>query len=144
MPSVRDVLARKGPDVIAVSPTTSVLEAAHLMNARGVGSVLVLEGSTLQGIFTERDVLRRVVGERRDPATTLVQEVMTHAVVTCRVETTLAECVAVISGQRLRHLPVLGPEGLVGLISSGDVLAFQLSEQEATIQQLNSYVYDVR
>ena len=144
MPTVRDILARKGGEVISVSPTTTVREAASLMNDRGIGSLVVLEGLTLAGIFTERDVLRRVVAAGRDPATTQVLEVMTAALLTCTSATTIEECAAIMSGRRIRHLPVLHEGGLEGIVTSGDVMALQLDEQASTIQQLNGYVYDVR
>lgn len=144
MESVRHILARKGSDIVAVFPRATVLEAARLMNARGTGSVLVLEGGQLVGIFTERDVLRRVVAEQRDPATTPVRDVMTTSLITCKPDAPVEECAAVMTQRRIRHLPVVGPDGLCGLITSGDVLAFQFAEQEATLKHLSSYFYDAR
>ncbi len=144
MDTVRDILARKGSDVVSVSPDVTVLEAARLMNTRGIGSVLVLEAGKPVGIFTERDVLRRVVAEQRDPFTTAVREVMTTSLITCRPDSSIAECAAVVTHRRIRHLPVLGPDGLCGLITSGDVLAYQLAEQEVTLKHLSSYFYDGR
>lgn len=144
MDMVRDLLARKGTDIVAVAPGATVLEAARLMNGRGTGSVLVLEGKKLIGIFTERDVLRRVVAEQRDPSTTAVREVMTTSLITCKPETPVEECAGVMTQRRIRHLPVLGPDGLCGLVTSGDVLAFQFAEQEATLKHLSNYFYDVR
>ena len=144
MDMVRDLLARKGTDIVAVAPGTTVLEAARLMNGRGTGSVLVLEGKKVVGIFTERDVLRRVVAEQRDPSTTAVREVMTTSLITCMPETPVEECAGVMTQRRIRHLPVLGPDGLCGLVTSGDVLAFQFAEQEATLKHLSNYFYDVR
>jgi CBS domain-containing protein len=142
--SVRDILARKGKEMVSVTPAATVLEAARHMNARGTGSVLVLEGGQLVGIFTERDVLRRVVAERRDPATTAVRDVMTTSLITCKPETPVGECAAVMTQRRIRHLPVVGPDGLCGLVTTGDVLAFQFAEQEATLKHLSSYFYDTR
>jgi CBS domain-containing protein len=144
MPTVREIIARKGPTVVTVTPDSTVLEAAQLMNARGIGAVLVMEGRELQGIFTERDVMRRVVAEQRDPATTLVREVMTTALVTTHADAPMTECAALMTNRRIRHLPVMGPEGLSGVITTGDLMAFQVAEQAVTIAQLNSYVYDTR
>ena len=144
MDIVRDILARKGSEIVSVAPTDTVLKAARLMNDRGIGSVLVLDGGKLAGIFTERDVLRRVVAEQRDPSTALVRDVMTTSLITCQPETPIEECAAVMTGRRIRHLPVLGPDGLCGIVTSGDVLAYQLADREATIKYLNSYIYDVR
>jgi CBS domain-containing protein len=95
-------------------------------------------------VFTERDILRRVVAAERDPSSTKVQEVMTTPVITCLPDTSVEECGAIMSGRRIRHLPVTDDRGLVGLVTSGDLLAFQVTEQIATIQFLNSYMFDVR
>jgi CBS domain-containing protein len=144
MAVVREILARKGSEVVTLPPGTTVLEAAELMNARGIGAVLVTEGDTLAGIFTERDLMRRVVAERREPARTLLSDVMSTRLVTTRPESTVDECAALMTNNRLRHLPVIGPNGLCGMVTIGDLLAFQVAEQASTIAQLNSYVYDVR
>ena len=144
MPIVRDLLDRKGTAVVSVPPDTSVLDAATLMNERGIGAVLVLDANEPAGIFTERDVLRRVVAAQRDPATTTVGEVMTTRLISCSPDTPLSECASMMSTRRIRHMPVVGSSGLAGLVTSGDLLAFQLDDQAATIQHLNSYLYDVR
>lgn len=144
MPAVRDVLRRKGAVIVALAPSATVLEAAQVMTDRSIGAVLVMDDGRLLGIFTERDVLRRVVATGRDPAATALGEVMTREVLTCSPATSLAECREIMTARRLRHLPVIGPDGLCGIISSGDVLALQVSEQEGTIQDLSRFVYDVR
>ena len=142
--TVRDILARKGPQVVTASPTATVLEAAQLMNARGIGAVLVLQEGTLQGIFTERDIMRRVVAEQRDPATTVIRDVMTTALVVTRPDTPIEECGSLMTSRRIRHLPVMGPNGLAGVVTSGDLLAYQVADQAVTIAHLNSYLYENR
>jgi CBS domain-containing protein len=144
MPTVREIIARKGPEVVTVSPATTVLEAAQLMNDRGIGAVLVMEGRELRGIFTERDIMRRVVAAQRSPATTPVREVMTATLITTRPESPLDECASLMTSRRIRHLPVMGPEGLCGVVTTGDLMAFQVADQAVTIAQLNSYVYENR
>lgn len=144
MACVRDLLARKGGALVTVTGSTTVLDASTLMVERGIGGVVVVDEGRLAGIFTERDVLRRVVAVRLDPAQTLVRDVMTSPVLTVAPETALEECRATMTERRIRHLPVLGPTGLAGLVSSGDVLAYEVAERQATIQQLESYVYSVR
>ena len=144
MAAVRDLLARKSAEIVTVSGATTVLDASILMVDRGIGGVMVTDSGRLIGIFTERDVLRRVVAVQRDPAGTPVQDVMTTPVLTVTAETTLEECRAVMTERRIRHLPVLGPTGLIGLVSAGDVLAFEVADRQATIQHLESYVYYVR
>jgi CBS domain-containing protein len=144
MATVRDVLARKGNSVVSITSDKSVLEAARLMNEQGIGGLVVVEDEELVGVFTERDVLRRVVAERRDPEQTKVSEVMTSNVITCSPGTTLEECRAVMTGKRVRHLPVTGDEGLVGIVTIGDLLALEVAEGRDTISQLQNYVFDTR
>jgi CBS domain-containing protein len=115
------------------------------MNERGTGSVLILQDGKLIGIFTERDLMRRVVAVRRDPGTTSLQDVMTTALVTCTPAASLADCGALMSERRIRHLPVLDADGSVtGVITTGDLLAQELREKDATIQHLESFVFYVR
>jgi CBS domain-containing protein len=144
MPTLRDVLALKGSDLIAVQPTDSVLRAANLMNERNIGAVVVLDGDRLAGIFTERDVLRRVVAQALDPATTRVSEVMTTPVITCPPELSIDDCAVLMNSRRVRHLPVQDSARLVGMVSIRDLLAHQVGEQQATIEQMNHYLYDLR
>jgi CBS domain-containing protein len=139
-----DSLAQKGGEVISMTADESVLNAARLMNERGIGGIVVMDDDQLVGIFTERDILRRVVAERRDPSTTTLRDVMTKSVVTCRPEATLEECISVITSERIRHLPVVDDTGMCGLITGGDILAFEMREQKDTIDFLKSYVFDVR
>ena len=144
MAQVRELLARKGSEILAVAPEATVLEAARMMNDHGTGSVLVVAGNRLAGIFTERDVMRRVVAVERDPARTAVAEVMTADLVTGSPEASLEDCASLMSSRRIRHLPIMGPRGVIGLLTTGDLLAWRLADHEATIQHLNSYVYDNR
>ncbi len=144
MPTVREILVRKGSDVVSVPPSATVLEAAHLMNERSIGGVPVLSDGALAGIFTERDVLRRVVVAGRDPAATAVAEVMTAPVVTCGSGTGIEECAALMTARRIRHLPVVDEGALAGIVTIGDILAFQVLEQQTTIDYMNSLVYDLR
>jgi CBS domain-containing protein len=142
--TARDLLARKSKGVVAVSPRASVLEAAKLMGKHGYGCVLVLDEGRLVGIFTERDVLRRVVAVGVDPATTPVADVMTTGLFTCLPDTSVAEVGAIMTQHRIRHLPVVDEAGLHGLVSIGDVLAFRVAEQEDTIRFLNEYMFNAR
>jgi len=144
MAILRDILARKGGNVFAVRAADTVLQAATLMNEKGIGGLLVLEGSEPVGIFTERDVLRRIVASGRDPSRTLVGEVMSAPVTLAAPELTLEACAALMTERRIRHLPVRDDSGLAGMVTIGDLLAHQVSEQQATIAQMTSYLYDVR
>ena len=144
MATLRDILSRKGREVVSVSPADTVLHAANLMNERGIGGLLVLEAGEPVGIFTERDVLRRVVAPGRDPRTTKVAEVMTAPVTTSTPDLPIEECAALMTSRRIRHLPVREAGRLAGVVTIGDILAYQVSEQQATIVQMTNYLYDVR
>lgn len=144
MPTVSTVLARKGTEVHSVSASDSVLDAARIMNLRGIGGVVVIHEGAMVGIFTERDILRRIVAEQQDPGTTPVSSVMTSPVKSCGVDTPLDACVAVMTENRVRHLPVVNEAGVCGILTSGDILAYQVSEKEDVIHHLNSYIHDLR
>lgn len=144
MTIVKEILAEKGSDVVTMTADASVVNAARVMNERGIGGVVVTDGKRMVGIFTERDILRRVVAEKRDPATTRVRDVMTSPVMTCRPAASIEELMSVVTTKRIRHIPVMDGDTLVGIVTSGDLLAYQVREQADTIEFLNSYVYDVR
>lgn len=144
MATVRDLLARKGTAAFTVTPGHTVLDAAALMNDKGIGGLLVVKGGELVGVFTERDVLRRVVAARRDPAATSVESVMTRDVITCSPETSLDECRTVMTERRVRHLPVVGGGKIEGIVTIGDLLAMEVAEHRDTIGHLQNYVFDVR
>lgn len=141
MPTVADVLGVKGGQVHSVSPATGVLDAIRKMNQHKIGALLVTQGSQVTGIFTERDVLRRVIGEERQPAQCTVGEVMTEDVICCRPETDLDEVAAIMQQKKIRHIPVCDEDGLHGMISIGDLNAYHASTQEAQITFLNEYIY---
>ncbi len=141
MPKVSDLLKRKGSEVASVSESDSVLKAAHLMNDHKIGSVVVTDGEKVVGIFTERDILVRVVAAEKDSAATKVGDVMTRPVAACCPHTDLEECKSVISSKRIRHLPVVDDGRLVGIVTSGDLLAQEAKEQAETIEYLYDYLY---
>jgi CBS domain-containing protein len=142
MATVRDVLARKGDQVFSISPEATVLEAARLMNEQKIGSLVVIDGQRVNGIFTERDVLSRVVAEGRDSASALVRDVMTREIVCCRLETDLNEARSVFKNRRIRHMPVVDAgQQLLGLVSIGDLNAFDADSKELTIHLLHEYIY---
>jgi CBS domain-containing protein len=140
MYSVADILKTKGPAVWSVSPTDTVLDALRVMAERDTGGVVVLDGDKLVGIFTERDYARRVVLAGRASRTSAVREVMTHSVVCVTPDTSINDCMALMTRKRLRHLPVLDHKRLVGLVSIGDVVKATIEDQEFTISQLQKYV----
>ncbi len=143
MATVKELLAIKGAHVVSINKYATVGDAALLMNQRRVGALVVTDdGDNIEGMFSERDVLLRVVAERRDPATTRVEEVMTSEVVCCTPETSIEEARGSMKNRRIRHLPVVdGGRHLVGLISIGDLNAHQVTAQEQTIHLLHEYLY---
>jgi CBS domain-containing protein len=142
MPTVHDVLSQKGSTIHCVSPRASVLEATQRMNQHKIGALVVGDGEHISGIFTERDVLSRIVVPQRDPAKVTVGEVMTEKVICCTPDTDLDEASAIMKTRRVRHLPVCTEDGrLVGMISIGDINACYASNQEQTIHYLHDYIY---
>jgi CBS domain-containing protein len=145
MSHVRDLLVRKGAGVTSLPPTATVLDAATLMNEKGIGAMLVCENNRPVGIFTERDVLRRIVAAERAPSKVTLGEVMTTGIATCTRETDIEKCAAIMTERRIRHLPVVDQAGaIVGLVSIGDLVAHRVEEQQDKIETLNRYIYDVR
>ncbi len=141
MATVKDLLAIKGSQVSSVHPQGTVYEAAVRMNEKKIGALVVLEDGRLVGMFTERDILQRVVAQKRDAAQTLIRDVMTQEVACCRLHTTLEEARGVMKNRRIRHLPVVEDDRLLGLVSIGDLNAYQTDSQEQTIHLLHEYIY---
>ncbi len=124
----------------SLGPGATVLEAALLMNERGIGSVMVIDKDRLAGIFTERDVLRRVVAEQRDPATTKLADVMTSPVACAAPHTTLDEIRQVMRERHIRHVPVVNAKRVLGMISIGDLNKAEREVQVETIRYLEQYI----
>jgi len=141
MARIRELLGRKGTRVLTTNPAVTVQQAIGVMNEHRVGALVVVRDDRVIGIFTERDVLRRVVGERRDPTETPVGEVMTSEVVCCSPETTTDEARGAMRDRRIRHLPVATEDGrLVGLVSIGDLNAELQAVHEQTLFLLHEYI----
>lgn len=144
MSAVQDILKGKGSHVYSVGSDTMVADAAIVMNNHHIGALVIVDDDRVCGIFTERDILRRVVAVRRDPDQVTVAEVMTRDVVYCRANTKIAEARSVFKNRRIRHLPVVeGNQKIIGMISIGDLNALQAYEQESTIHYLHEYLYGV-
>ena len=140
-PNAMTLLAAKNAAVVfTCTKETTVQEAARLMSMRRVGALVVSDGGeALQGIFSERDVMMRVVAEGRDPARVRVGEVMTAEVITISREA-VEEIEALMRRHRVRHLPVVGERGLLGLISIGDVLVHHAESRRQMVEQLTDYM----
>jgi CBS domain-containing protein len=141
MSIVRDILEHKGGDVYSVAPNTTLSEALATLAARNVGSLVVIDEGNIAGIFSERDYARRSAEGRLDPDTP-VARLMTRHVFCVQPDTTLNQCMALMTEKRFRHLPVLQDDKLIGVISIGDVVSRIISEQQFTIDELEKYIYD--
>jgi CBS domain-containing protein len=138
--TLNSVLRHKGPTVHQVQPETTVVDAVRQMNRERIGSLLVTDDQRVIGIFSERDVLCRVVDQGRDPAITPVSEVMTRQVVAVSPSTTVDEAMAVVTEKRCRHLPVMEGQQLKGMVSIGDLTQWMTRNQEVHIQDLVNYI----
>jgi len=140
MKTVTQLLRIKGHEVLSVSPDISVFDALRVMADRNVGALLVIEGGRLAGIFSERDYARKVILKGKASKEIPVREIMTSHVLYVRPEQTIDDCMALMTDKRVRHLPVLEGERLVGVISIGDVVKAIIAEQEFIIEQLQNYI----
>ncbi len=140
MATVADALSEKGSLVHGVEPGTTVFEAIKTMVAANIGSVLVMEEGAITGIFTERDYLRKVSVEGRSSKTTYVADVMSSPVVVIEATADIDEALALMSDRRVRHLPVVEEERVVGVVSIGDLVKYKTHEQEFQIKYLEDYI----
>ena len=141
MDDVAKILEEKGGDVLSIDASVTVFDAIKRMVEANVGSLLVTEGGKLSGIVTERDYLRRVTLEGRKETETPVREIMTSPLVYVTPETSIEECMAVMTERRIRHLPVMGENReTLGVVSIGDVVKFQSKQQSFQIKLLTDYI----
>lgn len=142
MDKVKRLLDEKGSTIFSVAPETTVWDAASSMAKHHVGAVLIMAGSQVAGIFSERDLLLRVLLAGKDAKATPVQEVMSTDLVYVTLDTAVHEAMAVMTQRRCRHLPVMeGPE-LRGMVSIGDCTRFLSRDQDYTIRHLTEYIHN--
>jgi CBS domain-containing protein len=140
MNRVKEILDDKGHDVLQIEADASVYDAVKQMVEAGVGSLLVTEGGEVAGIFTERDYLRRMTLEARDDKDTAVRDVMSSPLVVVTPENTIDECMAMMTDRRIRHLPVVDENDVVGVVSIGDIVKFKSKQQSFEIKYLTDYI----
>lgn len=140
MSQVAEILAEKGRGLLKIKAEASILQAVEQMVEANVGSLLVTEGGEVTGIVTERDYLRRVVIEGRTDRDTPVREIMSSPLVVVTPQTSVDECMALMTNRRLRHLPVVDAGEVTGIVSIGDVVKFQSRQQSFEIQFLHDYI----
>ncbi len=138
--TVRSILDVKGGTVWSVRPEMAVYEVLGLMAEKEVGAVVVVSGDRIAGMFSERDYARKIVLYGKSSRETRVEEVMSAPVVTVKPDDTVQECMRVMTDHRIRHLPVVDGEALVGIVSIGDLVNAIISTQAETISQLSGYI----
>ena len=141
MKTVSDILAKKGTEILSISPTVPVIDAVKAMAQQKVGALLVLEAGKLKGIVSEQDYTRKVILTCLDAEQMLVQDIMTRQVVVTRPDQPVQEVMAIMTECRIRHLPVMHNGELVGLVSIGDLVKEIISEQQFIIAQLENYIH---
>ena len=144
MNKVRQLLKAKGEQVWTISKDSTILDGLKLMAEKRIGSLPVLEGGQVVGIFTERDYARRVGPDRRQPEETRIEEVMTRELITVDPNPTVNDCMMLMTENHIRHLPVMDEGRLVGIISVGDVVKDIIEELEFHVEQLKSYITELR
>ena len=143
MKLVSELLRAKEREIWSVGPDSSVLEALNLMADKNVGALLVFEEEKLVGIFSERDYARKVILKGKASKDTTVKEIMSSKVLYVKPEQSVEECMALMTDKRIRHLPVLEEDQVVGVISIGDVVKAIISDKDFMIHQLESYITGV-
>jgi len=134
------ILKQKGHQVYSISPEATVFEAIQLMAERNVGALLVMSGENLVGVISERDYTRKVALKGKSSRETKVREIISSPLVAATPDHSVEECMRLMTGNRVRHLPVLEGEKLVGVVSIGDLVNWTISAQDAAIEQLKSYI----
>ena len=140
MRMVRQILEEKGSEVITIEPGASVYSAIEIMAENGIGALMVMEGNRPVGLISERDYARKVILKGRSSRDTEIREVMTTPVFCVRPDQTVEECMALMTDKRVRHLPVIEDDRIVGIVSIGDLVKSIISDQKFIIEQLEHYI----
>ena len=141
MKTVRELLEGKGGSIHTIAPGARVYEALELMAAKEIGALLVIEEGRLAGILSERDYARKVILHGKSSQEIAVRDIMTARLVTVRPSQSVDECMTLVTDHRIRHLPVMEGERLVGVVSIGDLVKAVIEDQRETIKQLESYIH---
>jgi CBS domain-containing protein len=137
---VSDILKAKGSNVYTVNPEITVYEALKIMGEKNIGALLVMEDNNVKGIISERDYARKIILQGKSSSDTPVKEIMTEKVITVMPEDDIEKCMELMSGRKIRHLPVVKEGNVLGIISITDVVTAIIEVQKNTISQLESYI----
>ena len=140
MKRIQTLLKKKGYDVWSIAPDASVYDAIHLMAEKAVGALIVMDGSKLVGVISERDYARKIILEGRSSENTKISEIMSSEVITTGPDNRIEECMAIMTERRIRHLPVLDGNEVLGVISLGDLVKYIIAEQRFVIEQMERYI----
>ena len=140
MARVAELLKHKGHTIYSIEPDQPVLEAIRRMAEYGVGALLVMRGELLLGVVSERDYARKIILMGRSSSDTPVRQIMSSPVITVRTDQSVAECMQLMTERRVRHLPVVQIDRVVGVLSIGDLVRSVVAEQQQTIEQLEQYI----
>lgn len=140
MKKVNLILENKGRQVYSVTAGTCVFDALQVMLEKNISALLVMEKEELLGIFTERDYARKLILQGKSSKETLISEIMTAELLTLSINSTIDQCMEMMTDKKIRHLPVLENNYVIGMISIGDVVKFIIEDQKQTIKQLESYI----
>jgi CBS domain-containing protein len=138
--TVNQILAKKGKEVFSVPPTITVYEALGVMSEKNIGAILIMEDTVLKGILSERDYARKIALKAKSSKKTFVYEIMEENVVTVKTTDNLDFCMALMDAKRVRHLPVIENDIIIGIISISDVVKAIIEMQKETIKHLDSYI----
>ena len=138
--TIDSLLSQKNPDVWSISPDATVFDAIKLMSDKNIGSLLVMKGDQLLGIFSERDYTRKVALKGKSSKTTAVREIITTPVISVEPTSTVEDCMRLMTDKRVRHLPVLEGDKLVGVVSIGDLVNWIISAQHVALAQMEDYI----
>ncbi|TDG37882.1 CBS domain-containing protein [Pedobacter changchengzhani] len=140
MKTVKQLLDTKTPNIFSVTENTSVLDALKIMTEKNISALLIMDGATLQGIFTERDYARKVVLQGKSSKDTVIKEIMTSNPISVSLSSTIDQCMEFMTEKHFRHLPIVEKGEVKGMVSIGDVVKFIIADQKQTISQLENYI----
>lgn len=140
MKTVRNIFQNKSTSIYSVSPDSSVLDALQVMMDKNISALLVMEGSELKGIFTERDYARKIILQGKSSKDTKIEDAMTAKLEVINLNSSIDHCMQIMTDKHIRHLPIIDNGKVAGMISIGDLVKFVIEDQKQTIEQLQSYI----